>query len=429
MSTHDGHDTAQATTHETFEALCALATTGDLSCEEFRRLREHLLECAGCRASYSDFHAITERGFPLLDRPRQGLLSERWPHAGMKRRFAARARKEGISILRARRPRRLKVLVAATAGFGLLLLLSYGTRLYHTDLDKQAQAARQIAVLSGKIEELERQLSEKRQPATLPPAPPHVETKSEQVQAEATSRLLREYDAAVAARARLEETLTALLNEMSELRQDSQASRADADRLARELKDADANLSRSREELERVRTARSTDGAVIAQMQRQLSSLTATIREQADTIERDRELLSREKDIRDIIAARNLRIVDVRDDGTPGKTRPLPGRIFYTQGKSLIFYAYDLQNKGSATSVTFQVWGKRDGRTQAARSLGILYVDDAAQSRWVLKFEDPEVLAQIDQVFVTIEPPGGSRQPTGKQLLTAAFLNQAPNHP
>jgi len=319
--------------------------------------------------------------------------------------------------------------VAATAGFGLLLLLSYGTRLYHTDLDKQAQAARQIAVLSGKIEELERQLSEKRQPATLPPAPPHVETKSEQVQAEATSRLLREYDAAVAARARLEETLTALLNEMSELRQDSQASRADADRLARELKDADANLSRSREELERVRTARSTDGAVIAQMQRQLSSLTATIREQADTIERDRELLSREKDIRDIIAARNLRIVDVRDDGTPGKTRPLPGRIFYTQGKSLIFYAYDLQNKGSATSVTFQVWGKRDGRTQAARSLGILYVDDAAQSRWVLKFEDPEVLAQIDQVFVTIEPPGGSRQPTGKQLLTAAFLNQAPNHP
>ncbi len=79
--------------------------------------------------------------------------------------------------------------------------------------------------------------------------------------------------------------------------------------------------------------------------------------------------------------------------------------------------------------VAFQVWGKRDGRSQPARSLGIFYVDDSAQKRWVMKFEDPDVLTQIDQVFVTAEPAGGSRQPTGKQLLTAAFLNEAPNHP
>jgi hypothetical protein len=39
------------------------------------------------------------------------------------------------------------------------------------------------------------------------------------------------------------------------------------------------------------------------------------------------------------------------------------------------------------------------------------------------------VLAQIDQVFVTVEPPGGSRQPTGKPLLAAAFLNEPSNHP
>ena len=93
------------------------------------------------------------------------------------------------------------------------------------------------------------------------------------------------------------------------------------------------------------------------------------------------------------------------------------------------FYAYDLHNKGNVTKGDFQVWGKREGRSQPPRSLGILYVDDSTTNRWVLKFEDPGVLAQIDQVFVTVEPPGGSMRPTGKQLLAAAFLNEEPNHP
>jgi hypothetical protein len=31
--------------------------------------------------------------------------------------------------------------------------------------------------------------------------------------------------------------------------------------------------------------------------------------------------------------------------------------------------------------------------------------------------------------LLSLEPLGGSRQPTGKQLLTAAFLNEEPNHP
>jgi hypothetical protein len=416
--------------HEAFEELCARATTGDLSSDEFSRLREHLFECAGCRAAYGDFHAIAEQGFPVLDSPNKGRLQDRLlPHAGMKRRFSARARKEGISISwRVERTRRRKVLMSAAVSF-LILVLVGGTRLYRTNLDRQTEAAGQMARLSVKVAELERLLSETRRLEAPPAAPARVESKTEPEQDVAAMRALSDYETAVADRDRLEETVTALWKEMAQLRQDSLASRAEAERLELKLKEADVNLSRSREELEQLRAARSADAVTIAQLQRQLVTLTATIRDQSDTIQRDRELLAREKDIRDIIAARNLRIIDVRDDGTPGRMRPLPGRIFYTQGKSLIFYAYDLHNKGNLNNVAFQVWGKRDGRTQAPRSLGILYVDDATQNRWVLKFEDPEVLAQIDQVFVTVEPPGGSRQPTGKQLLTAAFLNEAPNHP
>jgi hypothetical protein len=160
-----------------------------------------------------------------------------------------------------------------------------------------------------------------------------------------------------------------------------------------------------------------------------VEDLTARVSEQTEMMQRERELLAAGRDIRDLMGARNLRVVDVQDTGAAGKKRAVPGRIFYTQGKSLIFYAYDLENKGNAAKVSFQVWGKKEGRTQAPRSLGVFYVDDSTQKRWAMKFENPDVLAQIDEVFVTVEPAGGSRQPTGKAFLAAAFLNDSPNHP
>jgi hypothetical protein len=55
-------------------------------------------------------------------------------------------------------------------------------------------------------------------------------------------------------------------------------------------------------------------------------------------------------------------------------------------------------------------------------------MDNAAMRRWVLKFDDPKVLAQIDSVFVTVEPHGGSNKPSGKQLLFASLRGE-PNHP
>ena len=69
------------------------------------------------------------------------------------------------------------------------------------------------------------------------------------------------------------------------------------------------------------------------------------------------------------------------------------------------------------------MWGARGPSQTPAQSLGIFYVDDQTQNRWVMKFEDPRILSEIDSVFVTVEPQGGSAQPTGMQLLTAAFLN------
>src|SRR5262245_3811190 len=170
---------------------------------------------------------------------------------------------------------------------------------------------------------------------------------------------------------------------MEQFRQEPQTAREEIERLERNLNNAQTTLSRANRELDALRNQQSADVATIAQQRIKLNELTATTREQTETISRERALLVVGKDIRDLMGARNLRIVDVEDEGTPGKVRPLAGRVFYTQGKSLIFYAYDLQNRGNLSKVDFQVWGKREGRSQLPRSLGILYVDEPAQSRWM----------------------------------------------
>jgi anti-sigma-K factor RskA len=103
--------------------------------------------------------------------------------------------------------------------------------------------------------------------------------------------------------------------------------------------------------------------------------------------------------------------------------------VFYTKDKSLVFYGYDLdQQKGVQQASTFQAWGRSGTDRQHDVSLGLLYRDDANQKRWVLKFNDPKTIAQIDAVFVTVEPHGGSAKPSGKPLLFA-YLRLDPNHP
>src|SRR5260370_12641581 len=79
-------------------------------------------------------------------------------------------------------------------------------------------------------------------------------------------------------------------------------------------------------------------------------------------------------------------------------------RIWCREGKSLIFYAYDLSDPRKVDAkVSFYVWGERLGAEKPIRSLGIFRNDDANDGRWVLTFEDPQVLAQINSVFVTVE--------------------------
>ena len=154
-----------------------------------------------------------------------------------------------------------------------------------------------------------------------------------------------------------------------------------------------------------------------------------TVDQQQSEIAKQQELLEHDRDIRELMGARDLYIAEVYDVARTGQTNKTYGRVFYTRGKSLIFYAYDLdQQAGLKNASSFQAWGRRGPDKTQALNLGIFYEDSVGKKRWMLKFDDPKTLDQIDAVFVTVEPNGGSHRPSGKQLLFA-YLRVNPNHP
>jgi hypothetical protein len=163
-------------------------------------------------------------------------------------------------------------------------------------------------------------------------------------------------------------------------------------------------------------------------LETKVSDLSRQLQERDTTIDQRDQLLAHDRDIRELMGARDLYVAEVYDVGDNGATKKPYGRVFYTKGKSLIFYAYDLDQQGIKRASTFQAWGRRGPDRQQALNLGIFYEDNASKKRWVLKIDDPKTLAQIDAVFVTMEPAGHSDKPSGKPLLFA-YLRVDPNHP
>jgi GH43 family beta-xylosidase len=166
----------------------------------------------------------------------------------------------------------------------------------------------------------------------------------------------------------------------------------------------------------------------LTSLEQDVDTLSAENESQRVQIKDQQEYLASDRDIRELMGARQLFIADIFDIADDRTQKPF-GRVFYTKGKSLVFYAFDLDRQAHVKNASsFQVWGQK-GRTQeGALNLGILYMDNEANRRWALRLDDPAKLQQIDAVFVTIEPHGGSERPTGKAFLYA-YLKKDANHP
>jgi len=183
-------------------------------------------------------------------------------------------------------------------------------------------------------------------------------------------------------------------------------------------------------ELEKSGSEKNASDVALALKDIELHELRKQVGDQTEALAQQQEFAPKAGDVRELVVARNLHIIDVHDRDGDGKNQRAFGRIFYTEGKSLIFYAYDLADPRKVDAkVSFHVWGERLGAEKPIRSLGIFHNDDVSDGRWVLTFDDPHVLAQINSVFVTVESSRKAiREPGGHRILFA-FLGDKPNHP
>jgi hypothetical protein len=202
------------------------------------------------------------------------------------------------------------------------------------------------------------------------------------------------------------------------------------DALSVQLREVEQVNQNVQAELTSLRAERDKAQLRMVSLESKIDELTATTRDQERKIKDEEQYLASDRDIRELMGARRLYIADVYDVDGRSRTRKSFGRVFYTQGKSLIFYAFDL-DRGVKNANAFQVWGRKEtalGMQARPKSLGILYLDSESNHRWVMRFDDPKQLEEIDAVFVTVEPHGGSPKPTGKPFLYA-LLRQEVNHP
>jgi len=432
--------------HDEFLELCAVSTSGQLSEEEQNKLKEHLAVCPACREALREYESVVNDAIPAIGAeqanridPGPGFSQSRAEKVFFDRlareegRQSSSEKKNGVpSAFRRVLPiapestwRHVWMLYAAgILLFVTLCLSAYWVGVRHgTDVARSTPPApaAQVPATTESAASLEEQLSD---------AAHEREIARNQIgqRDKALADLRRQLHKQSAEISRMKETqdkLEATVQSDQAGKQDLAQQRA---ALSQKLEQAQAESQSLRQQVNSLTQQSTSETTQAKALGAKVEDLTRLLEDREKALNQQDELLAHDRDIREVMGARNLYIAEVYDTDEKGSVRKPYGRVFYTKEKSLIFYAYDLDQQHSKTAQTFQAWGRRGPDFKQAVSLGIFYEDNSSKKRWVLKSEDPKTLAQIDAVFVTVEPHGGSDKPSGKPLLFA-YLRVNPNHP
>jgi hypothetical protein len=419
--------------HEYYEELGALAAIGQITSDEGRELDLHLTECEGCREARNDFGHILGRELPQAT-PRRWKRPESDPMPGegqeIRDRFFARARASGIGLS----PQAQQMVLPSRRGLPVFFQWRY------------AAALAVVLVLVGMGWRVSRQPVRITPPAIVSNFQVNdlKELKGEEVslrtQLAAAYQLIEQKSTELE---RLKQDNTGSKESLQALQRELEQARGNADQLSAALQKAQgqsSNLSSEnqkaqaliadlRAQVELERRSRADDEKNLGGQQARIAELEDSLRSASDKVERERQLSGVGRDIRVLMGARNLHIIDVQDIGGDGKSAKSFGRVFYAEGKSLVFYAFDLPNRKFAPAkYSFLAWGQQEATPQSPRHLGSFEVDDREQRRWVLRVDDPKLLSGIDSVFVTAEALGDGPKPRGVKILYAYLAGWA-NHP
>ncbi len=422
--------------------FCLDYLTGQLPAEERVSLDSHLEDCSDCRLRVEQYREIFQQGLPSIasevvensfgiDLPwsieegekrlyaaisRDTVPPPKYEHATGSRDSVRLQNFEGWFAGIIRRP---NLRIASVAVASIILAFCLGTSIYRLGLKRGLQQSQNRQQLPADYGSLRARIDE-------------VVRERNAIQTNLTKRetLISVLKGQLRDEQKQNDTLEgSLLSARQEAQDQAQRISARRDDLARKLEDQQAAFTTAQARVDALQLEGRNDALRVVSLENQIQQMSQVFKDKDGRIDEQQRMLAADRDIRDLIAARDLYIAEVYDVGGNGKKKKPYGRVFYTKGKSLIFYAYDLdQQPGLKNANTFQAWGLRGADRNTALNLGVMYVDNSTNKRWVLRFDDPKALEEINAVFVTMEPNGGSRVPRGQQVLFA-YLKEEPNHP
>ena len=434
-------------THDEFLELCALATSGELTGEERKKLEEHLPVCPSCRQAKKDYESAADGAVRALasDFPTEEMDADpSWSVEKAEAAFFERLKQESPSSQAEQsnrlatskppagqrlsyRPSRIRWReIGMPFAACVLLALALGIAGYRIGMRRGAEVTQAIpSIPASSAGSLQAQMSDAGHERSQLIAKLAEEDKI-------IANLKRQLGEQAALLSKLK-TPGGEVNGTQALASSGREPRTET---PGEYEAAQVRFEELQKGIEVEREQRQQAATRAASLEGKVEELTQVLRDRERTVDqqqteisKQQELLEHDRDIRELMGARDLYIAEVYDVARTGQTNKTYGRVFYTRGKSLIFYAYDLdQQAGLKNASSFQAWGRRGPDKTQALNLGIFYEDSVGKKRWMLKFDDPKTLDQIDAVFVTVEPNGGSHRPSGKQLLFA-YLRVNPNHP
>jgi hypothetical protein len=422
---------------ERMEQLCCLFALGELPRQEWAEFSEHLKQCPECQAQTHDFERLmvmdlsaatvvrTEQIVPegtvfsdereLLQRIRERARAYRTHDEGLSDSIEGSAPVEAVPAWRRILPAvRATVLWAGWAAAAILA--GFFIVPMHRSRPAASHAAVQQPLLPAAVQ------------VPLPQPPPLTAQRDAGAIGEKSDEAEARYRSS-------EEALARLVAQNRDLSAKEKALTSDVDQARGTLVERSAELDVARRQLSEEIAARES-------IQEQLAETTARVEKQKTELTHLQELASNEQtrlpsatsdlssnEAKEILGARDLHIVDVYDVDNGGHSSKVYGRVYYVNRSLLIFYAFDLSNaERNRKAVAFQAWGFRQPHSTKTESLGLFYMDNASLNRWALRISDPQLLSRIDTLFVTVEPPGGSRTPKGQRLLMASLAGPA-NHP
>lgn len=323
--------------HDEFVALCALFPSGELTEEEWALLQVHLAYCDSCRAAFEEYQQLANDVMPAVAASAYSEAENKTEASS----FSLEAAEQRLmgqlnSAPIGQEPLHHRKIIWRTSA-GLIAACMVGTacllgpRLIRT---KTRPATPVSAVASP----------EGARPVIPDSAQPDLRPALGLAQHQVT---ILQQQLSVAEDRYQQSSLTAAnIKQQLETEQDQRKALSDEkNALSQQLVAAQTEAQSLRDKSTAANQTTSQQTTQTLALEAKVHDLNTALDEKDRMLALDKEFLAHDREIRDLIGARDLYIADIYDVAQNGKTAKPFGRIFYTKDKSLVFYGYDLDNR------------------------------------------------------------------------------------